>query len=263
MATFLIRFYGRFVFAEPKNGGAVRALAIDPSYVTELGLARHHLLLSARHADVSADGTRQANFAVMPPFDQSPSRLEQRVWSLDGCDLGLPTSGGISWMAKAMLPDLAMLTNGGAILDTDFPYATSVIEIPSGTLTGMRMGTARAYEFVPFSNTAGPGQFDTPAVADVVEWRFEASSDLQIDVAPRNRIPSARQTVVLKGSDREPVTATLSHMCAAGSHRAYDAEFAALYLALKNPPKLEDRLIPRAAPAFWETPCLAPAYIQF
>ena len=263
MAIFKIRFYGRFVFAAPRNGnGSVRALAIDPYFVPELGADRHRLLLTAPRASVGA-GTRRPNLGVMPSFDVAPHFLEQAVWDLDGCDVRLPTAGSLTWGDKRLLPDLSHLTNQTGIFDAELPYVTSVIDVPSGRLVAKRLNPGRGYDFVPVSAPRGGGQFATDGLADVVELELDVEGDLQLDVAPRTRIPSASQAIVIEGSDRGPVTLSVSYMCAAGSHLEFDKEFAALYLALKNPPKVADRLVPRAAPVFLETPCLVPALIEY
>lgn len=265
MNKFAFRIYGRFVFAEPAAGGPVKALAIDPQSVPSLGADQHHLLLSVGRSNVRGASTQRAQFGIMPALDVPPQYLEQVVWQLDGFDLTLPsTQQGLHWSSeKAILPNLTELTEQAARFDASCLRAKSIVEIPTGMVMPRRMGMPWPFDFVPVRAPLGQGMLEKPTLPDMIEVILEVPDDLHIAVIPRAGNSKPAKEVIVKPAKVGPTIISLSHMCAAGSHLGYDKEFAALYEALENPPAVDERLVPRPALGFSETPCLSPAFIRF
>src|SRR5258708_39419767 len=98
MARFILRFYGRFVFAEPRAGGQLTVLAIDPHQVGELGADPHRFIVAvARPTVATSPEPRTPTAARMPPIDATAEKLGQVTWDLPGFTMKLQSSGRLTW----------------------------------------------------------------------------------------------------------------------------------------------------------------------
>lgn len=267
MNTYRIRFYGRFVFTKPRLGGAVKALALDPQSVAGLAADEHRLLLSVARQSTRARSTAPAIFAVIPAVNLPPHLAEQVIWSLEGFDVKFP-DGQSATMSPSTetLPNLSTLTGASGRLDRSFSKSKALVEIPSGEVSAIRMGRPWPHDYVPLRAPTGVGEYGTDDLPDMVEVTLKLTGELEIELSKRTATPPLVQKIVVgpaKDADAGDPIVSISHMCAKGSHLGYDREFAALYEALENAPPLNDRLVPRPALPFSETPCLSPAFIEF
>src|SRR5258708_10789475 len=112
MARFILRFYGRFVFAEPRAGGQLTVLAIDPHQVGELGADPHRFIVAVARPNVATSPeSRTPTAAMMLAIDAMAEQLEQVTWDLTGFNMKVQSSGPLTWEGdKTLLPSLNELT---------------------------------------------------------------------------------------------------------------------------------------------------------
>ena len=267
MATFKVRFYGRFVYAESAAApDQLTIFAIDPSKTAGLGALPHHVFLSVAQAYVSRDPTaRRPDHTVVSAIDRVRTKVaEQGIWSLDNSHLRINGSG-FSWKPESgveSIPDLGRLS-GGRSLDLQSAAIVSDMTLTAGAALAESFSKTVPYSFVPYDAQNEPDlRFPDMALADRLEVEILAS-ELAIEVRGRNGgDPTVIKIVSRKA--REVVVVCLSNLCSGPPPHSVDHEFAALYEVVAGRPALGQRLVPKAmASPIFEVGCYTPAYVRY
>lgn len=278
MSDLIVRFYGRFVFVEFGNGD-LTALAVNMSKNPEVPADRHDAFLtilernvvidppdnnhSRDTSDRSDDRDRPDNQHRLRPThrivgtDLVPYEGARDHWDISGCVIDIPSSGGFEWTLRKSelhVADLGRLS--GRTVDTrnlaPNSVTTAVIRLHGGR--GLAFDLAEKlleYEYVRLGDSSAETGEAAGRLADMVQVDISlpgARVDLQVS---RNGADSEAIPVVQKPPlptqklPEWPIVLSFSNLCTS-SHYGADAEFAGFYEVLTDPPRVNDRKIPRA-----------------
>lgn len=257
MAKYILRFYGRFVFADASataGDGAVHVLALDPTTTLGAGGAPHRLLLAAPRRAIAIEANPLVpSFVMMQPAGP-PDLAEIAVWEIARLQVTPRLNGPFRWArdpvlsatGQPVLADLAPLAPN-AVLDRAAlrvgtgPRVSSVISVKGGTGTLGVIDPARVhFEKFQDADTATDGA--QVSIAEFVEVEVDTPATDQrlfIDLAGSGS-PAFLAFVSLAGA---PPVITITNLCNEG-HSKVDREFAACYDVLQTPPPLAERLVP-------------------
>jgi hypothetical protein len=273
MPTVLLRFYGRFAFAEGRNAdntpnGTIAALA--PNYNTG-GFEPHEVIMWIRRDAVVTKNNAGVPVTNLRPLHRLVSegpiqQAECFVWDLRGRTVQvrdrqiaeLPKDHGI-----ADLADLENRKGRTAVFDKTFLNgstngpASAAIRLAGTGSTGVAFRGRCDFVSLPdaHANTPNPPTYGTTPTqfADFVEFEI-GLTQMDPDQPPQSEPPqltleitdpdatSFNNLVVVKATTT--VTIGFSNRCATlPTSPPFDFEFGPYYELLKNPPN--DRLIPR------------------
>jgi hypothetical protein len=289
VATMVLRFYGRFVFAQPHKGGKplkrVNILAVDPTFNPDVRGDEHRFLMTAPRRAVSTDGTRPADFVAMS--SQRADRAEYLGWDFSGSDVIVAPANEFELREDdaAVLLSLNDLTgNSGKLLpiqrhsEGSTPAVTGVVRLGGGVATPRAIEKKSASTFVTFADRFNEVRFKNRSAekppADYVEVVVQVTKNLEISLARTRQDPVSSIVIDpdyrIKTDEGEEVIKTIvsfSNLCGA-SRSDDDAEFASLYDVLTDPPPVRDRFIPRHERAGAGTrgirfDCYSSAYVAY
>jgi hypothetical protein len=276
MSSVLVRFFGRFVFAEPLKAGQptgeLNVLAVNMEHNTDVNSDSHDFLMTSARARVAVPGSRRPDLNVMSTAGSTDRDAELAVWNLRDYEVVIAGSRNFSWADRSKLADLATLTGNTARFNTDnlrtaglFSPVHAQVRFATGRGTALQMDPAQTVSFVQVDRT--PSGIKDVAVADVVEVAITLPKDEKMMTFHlRNRSGGPASSIVVAGDeDAAPTVVNFSNLCRSGhGHRTFDDEFANFYEVLQNPGVLRHRLIPaRTATEGLEFDCFFPSYIQY
>ncbi len=252
MAQLTLRFYGRFVYAEPTFKGAptgrLNVLAVNPQFNPDVCADSHRLMMTVRRTDV-AIGSRRPDMRVFSAEDGSCA--EYAAWDLCDHEIVLDRMTRFEWLDSnhELLKDIHTL--GKSDFDPSHLYSrgtgcatAGLIRLGSGVGRPRQLesGTLTDFVYLREPDTNQP-PLPNQTIADVVEVTLTTDEPLMFRLCRRGG--GAGSTIVVTPEDG--VVVSISNLCAAG-HRRVDDEFAGYYELLKAPPAVLDRLVPRAQP---------------
>ena len=289
-ATFTLRFYGRFIFAEPHKGdhslGMVHVLPINPQFNQEIGAEKHQFAVAAPRRRLVPLGTRRADMIMMAAMQ--PTESEHAIWNLADHEIVIGSANTFQWSSPkerrqspfvqdvahngvVTIANLSELTGeegrfGEAFLNsrgTD-GVVTAAIRLHEGTAT-LRQMAPEVFEFVQVKGPNATDPIGEPRrLADFVDVVLNMPDDRPLLVMQiRHRDGGPLTAIALNALPGLTTLVTFTNLCAR-PYEPIDQEFAALYEILENPPLTRDRLIPRAAPRLGgDFDCTKSAYISY
>jgi hypothetical protein len=290
-ATFTLRFYGRFVFAEPYRGdaslGMVHVLPTNPQFNQEVGAEKHQFVVAAPRTRVVPLGTRRADMIMMAAMP--PTQSEHAIWDLTDCELVIGSANTFQWAGAkdrhqspfvkdaatdemVSVANLRELTNNAGSFSDSLLNATgtagvttATIRLHEGTATPRQMAPEN-FEFVPVKdpNAVAPA-IGVRRLADFVDVDFNMPPEKPLLVMQiRSRSGGPVTAIAVNALPALTTIVTFTNLCSR-PYEPIDQEFAAHYEVLENPPLTRDRLIPRAvAPRLGgDFDCTKAAYISY
>jgi hypothetical protein len=251
--TVLFRFLGRFVFAEPSRpDGTLSAIAVDVSYCRDVNAGCHKVVMSVPWGKVSSLGSTPPDEMFVSSASADPARdqlerIQQGVWDLEGRVLTVPGADTFSWQDKSSLVTFDRLAPGTPISSS----AATSIGGPTAAIVRVRGGVGLARQMrsellnlVPLK-LANQSSNDPPErLADVVEIAVTTTPDPFVIEMASDGLGSPGAVIVTTEPGR-PTVVTFSNLCTRTSFEDFDAELAALYEVLEQPPPTRERLVPR------------------
>jgi hypothetical protein len=258
MADITLRFFGRFVFVQPRKAdpsSPLDVLAVNMQQNRDIRASKHTLVMTAPREMAVAVGAHPADLMVMIPGAASLAQCEHALWFLDGYNVTCENGERFDWPKNHdELIELAALNDGDGKVSTrafaaNSPLVSSIIRVTGGTVTVSQVND----ETLDFVRLKAPREVIKGGfrLADVIEITMKVPSKSQhvmFRLTPRDGA-HAVSTVIITGNDDAPTFVTFSHLCSGGRPGGeVDEEFAALYEVLERPPLTRERLIPRLRP---------------
>jgi len=254
-ANLIVRFYGRFVFAQSKrNPEQLTVLAIKMDYNRAVHAPVHSPSLSILNRNVD-----RAHFGPTRRIIAAESAHEggHDLWYIDGCEIDIPIDIGAAqaeFWQNTQVADLGELS--GQELNKKYlrsvrPNAatSALIRLHSSAARGLSLARKPVkYEFVlpkrqPHRAVVRDGTLKR--LADAVEMHLNVrASTLKLSIKHKGR----RSHVTLRPESIEPVVLSFSNLCTESRSDFDDTEFAGFYDILVRPPDVRRRWIPRAIP---------------
>lgn len=283
MATVTLRFYGRFVFAEPYDKGSptgkLNVLALNMQYGGG-SFGPHHVLMCVPRRAVHTRLTTVPPTRKALAFGTELQNCEHFVWDLKGCALQVGTDSRFMFKDRGQLPDLGALAAGTVkrIVDPgslvpggDSSQVSAVIQIRVGKGNAVAMFKTE-YRFVPEGTKEGKDKFLVQA--DLVEVTIELppqETALSMTLTTPRTTPARdmvlQRTIAIQVPDRAPELTVVgfTNVCGALPHYVrFDEEFVQNYEVLVGPPHVSLRLIPETSPTGGEAgDCDIPTYLAY
>jgi hypothetical protein len=289
-ATFTLRFYGRFVFAEPYDGdksqGMIHVLATNLQFNQEVGADKHQFVVSAPRTRLVPLGTRRADLIMMAAMP--PTQAEHCVWNLADHEIEIGTANTFRWsgakdphqspfVKDASGDDVVTVANLRALTDNNGRLSqallsgtgtdgvvTAAIRLHEGTATPRQMAPEN-FEFVAIKESQDTTpKPDRHRLADFVDVDFNIPLEDALLMKIRHRSGGPVTSIALNALEDLTTVVTFTNLCSR-PYDPVDLEFAAHYEVLENPPLTRDRQIPRAvAPRLGgDFDCIKSAYISY
>lgn len=263
MVTFVVRFYGRFLLARERRGGAHtgNATFIAPSLEFPPEIGQHRPVVSIQRGVVSGDPVRTTvppTFRTIPGPD--PLESEFLMWDLSGTSVSVPSSGGFRLTETDLLPDLdvleAAMGRTSARLDrahlTTGKRASATVAFQGGDAEA-RATVANSVQFIPedearngLSKTRKVAGLSGTQIADWIEVSLSLPGVVDAYGVELGRLVLSlrgRQngSIFIEGPDRTQIS--FSNLCSTcpRSARQFDLEFGQYYELLVD--TFPDRLI--------------------
>lgn len=274
MSSVKVRFYGRFVFAEPlknkKGVGTLNVLVANLQYNPDVCADPHDFLMTAPRTSVAVPGSRRPDSMLMSTLPSGDDNAELSLWRLRDFEVVIQGPNDFRWDTKDKLADVALLTKNQGRFDKNnlktagvFSAVHAVVRLATGIGTASQMDVSETVDFVKVDRTQTTLK-DLP-IADVVEVVIKLPkgvNNLVFNLANRSGGP-AGSIVIVGGKDNNPTIVNFSNLCTA-LHEKFDDEFAGFYEVLENPGLLRERLIPaQTATEGLEFDCFKPIYVGY
>jgi hypothetical protein len=253
--TVLFRFVGRFVFAQPRRpDGTLTVLAVDIGYARDIAAGRHRVAMTAPWGCIHSLGSCGPDLMVMSsasvePSQDTPERIEQALWFLDGHTVTVGGRNDFRWgghSATLIAFDRLVPGNAGitpAVTQKPGGPTSAIIRLACGEGIARQMKN-ELLNLVPLSLANDTSGGETFRLADVVEVSVSTGPSPFVFTICSNQAPAPGSIAVLT-QPHVPTVVTISNLCARSSFENFDSEFAALYEVLETPPITRDRLVPK------------------
>lgn len=285
MAEVRLRFYGRFILAQPRAGGKVSFLAPNMTFKNAIKrrFRRHNVSLCIPRAAVSSkQSTLSPTFRIMS--DRDAEFAECLVWDLAGCSVTVPPVDTFSLTFDDPVPDLEELEklqgraaklDPGSLKASKTGKTSAVIEVAAGAGTASASFTNMStYVTRPDAEDGDPkndkSKGGAEQHADVVEFVIALPADgilrLEVTGSKGSRSPKYVTIDAKTFKKLDPMgilRASVTSLCPTLPHaHAYDHEFGQYYELLRGPKN--DRLIPKDVASAGEGgDCNDPAQITY
>jgi hypothetical protein len=279
-----LRFYGRFVFAEPhvdgKPLGRLSVLAPNMQY-GDSRRCRHEVLMSIPRPLLVPQRTKippNHKMLTAGPADKA----DYFIWDLSGSEVAIAGDKSFTFTDRKLLSDLGeleWLQGRTAVFNSDSLHATekgavsSVIQLEAGSGTASFVFN-KEFDFVPMGPRKPFAFEEFRPLADLVEVTLEVPKDanvLSISVTTStgvgNKLSTITRPVTVHWNEKLADLATISFTNLCGTiprFERWDEEFSQYYEVLQNAPEHNRRLIPEEAPVGGEGgDCNKGAYVGY
>jgi hypothetical protein len=256
-SDYLIRFFGRFVLAFPKDPDEQKKrltlLAVDMTFNKTLGFVKHCPTLSAPRALV-VPGSRPSDLSLMANDYYTKNLDELFVWNLDRLQIECEgiANDEVVLKKRDLIPDLGALSNGGSLDQAHLapqaaagPTAFS-FTVHGGSIRPLQLEPT-AYTFVNLENNDTVVQATPRPIADGIVVAVTLSGDDPLTFNVRAADGQTSKIVLARRAlaGASPQVVTFANLCGEPD-QIVDREFAAFYDVLESPGPASTRAVPKA-----------------